>query len=161
MRYRPPTEADQAALAALDRAIQRHADPAFDTLPGREQEARLHTSQPALKFYERSEHSFVAAEGTELHGFALAQAVWQGDRPLVLVRTISLSPGAPLDTAAGLLHAVIKSAYDAAVYEVHLPVTPQVRGAAAAEGTVILGTYGVCHLGTRTDTAPGERLRRE
>lgn len=127
MRYRIFSEQDTDALQALDLSVQRHLDPAFDTLPERERAGRLHTSLPALKFYERSEHSFVAEEGGQLAGFIFAQSVWQGDKPIVLVRTLSVSPAAPADTAQGLLHATIKSAYDTAVYEVHFPSRPAWR----------------------------------
>src|SRR6478672_1531795 len=99
MRYRTYGEPDYAALQSLDLTLQRHLEPAFDALPEREREGRLHTSLPALKFYERSEHSFVAEDDTGLHGFVQAQHVWQGDRPIVLVRTVSLAPAAPDGTA--------------------------------------------------------------
>ncbi len=160
MRYRVFSEQDYAALQALDLDIQRHLDAAFDGLPERERQGRLHTSLPALKFYERSEHSFVAEEGTDetgkvLRGFAFAQPVWQGDRPIVLVRTVSVFPQAPAETASSLLHAVIKSAYDAAVYEVHLPVPPALEQAAGEEQAVTVGAYAVRHLGSRLETAPG------
>ncbi|PNY80196.1 DUF1999 domain-containing protein [Deinococcus koreensis] len=158
MRYRTFGEADYAALQALDLRLQRAADPAYDTLPEREREGRLHTSPAALKFYERSEHSFVADQGGTLQGFVLAQAVWQGDRPTVLIRTLSQTPDAPAGTPEGLFQAVIKSAYDTAVYEVHFPVSPALHAVAQAEGTRVLGAYGVCHLGSRTQTAPGSRL---
>ncbi|MBZ9713047.1 DUF1999 domain-containing protein [Deinococcus multiflagellatus] len=158
MRYRTFTEHDYEALQALDLNAQRGADPAFDTLPERERDGRLHTSLAALKFYERSEHSFVAELGGDLHGFVFAQSVWQGDRPIVLVRTLSLNPGAGPEVASGLLHAVVKSAYDTAVYEVHFPLPPALVGAAAQEEAVVTGQYAVCHLGTRAKTAPGERL---
>ncbi|GGK94273.1 DUF1999 domain-containing protein [Deinococcus radiotolerans] len=158
MRYRTFTEPDYAAIQALDLAVQRAADPAFDTLPERERDGRVHSSLPALKFYERSEHSFVAELDGTLHGFVFAQSVWQGDRPIVLIRTLSLHPAAPAETAEGLLHAAVKSAYDTAVYEIHYPVTPVLRAAATAEGAVLTGAYAVTHLGTRAQTAPGERL---
>ncbi|WP_309573049.1 DUF1999 domain-containing protein [Deinococcus sp.] len=158
MRYRTYGEPDYGALQALDVSAQRHADPAFDTLPEREREGRLHTSPPALKFYERSEHSFVAEDDTGLRGVAMAQHVWQGDRPIVLIRTILLAPDAPGGTAEGLFQAVIKSAYDSAVYELHFPVTPALHAKAKGEGTVSPGPYGICHLGSRTETAPGRRL---
>ncbi|WP_081790896.1 DUF1999 domain-containing protein [Deinococcus phoenicis] len=159
MRYRTFAEPDYAPLQALDLAAQRQADPTFDTLPAREREGRLGTSLPALKFYERSEHSFAAQdEAGELRGLILAQHVWQGDRPIVLVRTVILAPDAPEGTAAGLLHAAVKSAYDSAVYEVHVPVTPALEAAAHAEEAHLTGRYAVCHLGTRAETAPGERL---
>lgn len=159
LRYRTFTEADYPALAALDLAAQREADPAFDTLPEREREGRLGTSLPALKFYERSEHSFAAQDGGgELVGCILAQHVWQGDRPLVLIRTVILAPTAPKETAAGLLRAVVKSAYDTAVYEVHFPLTPALEAAAGEESAHVTGRYAVRHLGSRADSAPGERV---
>ncbi|GGM28864.1 GNAT family acetyltransferase [Deinococcus arenae] len=158
MRYRTFTDHDYDALQALDLDVQRALAPTFDTLAERERAGRLHTSLPALKFYERSEHSFVAEDGGVLHGFVFAQSVWQGDRPIVLVRTLSVHPDAPAGTAEGLLHATVKSAYDTAVYEIHYPVAPTLRAAATAEGAVLTGAYAVTHLGTRAQTAPGERL---
>ncbi|GMA16601.1 DUF1999 domain-containing protein [Deinococcus metallilatus] len=159
MQYRTFAEPDYDALQALDLAAQRQADPAFDTLPAREREGRLSTSLPALKFYERSEHSFAAQdEAGEMRGLILAQHVWQGDRPIVLVRTVILAPDAPEGTAAGLLHATVKSAYDSAVYEVHFPLAPALEAAARREEAHLTGQYAVCHLGTRAGTAPGERL---
>lgn len=158
MRYRIFTEQDNAALQTLDLTVQRHLDPAFDTLPERERQGRLSTSLPALKFYERSEHSFVAEEDGRLAGFIFAQSVWQGDKPIVLMRTLSLDPGADAATAQGLLHATIKSAYDAAVYEVHFPVLSGLEAAAQAEEAVTLGAYAVRHLGSRLETSPGQRL---
>lgn len=162
MLYRTFGEADHAALQALDLRVQRHTDPSFDSLPEREREGRLHTSLPALKFYERSEHSFVAQDpqGT-LQGFVFAQPVWQGDRPVVLMRTLTLSPDAPAGTAAGLMHAVVKSAYDTAVYELHYPLTPALLDAAQQEGANVIGQYAVQHLGSRNGTAPGQQLRLE
>ena len=91
-------------------------------------------------------------------GVILAQPVWQGDRPIVLVVTVLLSPDAPPETASGLLHACVKSAYDAAVYEVHFPLTPALEAAAHSEEAHILGRYAVRYLGSRHDQAPGERL---
>lgn len=159
MRYRTFAEPDYEALAALDLAAQRHADPTFDRLPDREREGRLSTSLPALKFYERSEHSFVAQDdGGTVWGVILAQHVWQGDRPIVLVRSVILSPHAPEGTAAGLLHAAVKSAYDSAVYEVHFPLTLELEVAAQSEEARVTGRYAVCHLGTRATTAPGDTL---
>ncbi|GAA5532501.1 DUF1999 domain-containing protein [Deinococcus aluminii] len=159
MQYRTFAESDYDALQALDLAAQRQADPAFDTLPAREREGRLSTSLPALKFYERSEHSFAAQdEAGEMRGLILAQHVWQGDRPIVLVRAVILAPDAPEGTAAGLLHATVKSAYDSAVYEVHFPLAPALEAAAQREEAHLTGQYAVCHLGTRAGTAPGERL---
>ncbi|AWN22440.1 DUF1999 domain-containing protein [Deinococcus irradiatisoli] len=158
MRYRTFSEADFAALAALDLDVQRRADPAFDTLEAREQEGRLRTSLGALKFFERSEHSFLAEDERGVQGLILAQPVWQGDRPIVLVVQTLLSAGAGPEAAAGLLHACIKSAYDTAVYEVHFPLTPELEAAAEVEAAHVVGRYAVRHLGSRLQTAPGQQL---
>ncbi|WP_425148047.1 DUF1999 domain-containing protein [Deinococcus sp.] len=161
MRYRSFTEDDFETLSALDGAVQRHLDAGFEALPEREQQGRLRTSLPALRFYLRSEHSFVAEENGAPVGLMLAQSVWMGDRPIILVTACLLHPAlgdAGSGAAAGLLHAVIKSAYDAAVYEVHYALTPPLEGAAQAEGSHLLGRYVVHHLGSRQQTAPGERL---
>lgn len=158
MHYRVFGEPDYGALHDLDLRVLRAEAPGFDGLPEREREGRIRTTLPALRFYERSEHSFAAEEGGVLHGLILAQSVWQGDRPIVLVARVLLAPPADPEVAAGLLHACVKSAYDAAVYEVHLPVTPELEAAARAEGAHLLGSYAVRHLGTRDATAPGRKL---
>ncbi|WP_424951150.1 DUF1999 family protein [Deinococcus sp.] len=168
MRYRVFTEDDFVAMSDLDALVQSHADPDWAGLPEREQEGRLRTSLPALRFYLRSEHSFVAEEreggdevrGGLLTGIVFAQSVWMGDKPIILITACLLRPGSEDEgqTAAGLLHAVIKSAYDAAVYEIHYPLTPQLERAAEAEGSYLTGRYAVHHLGSRQQTAPGERL---
>ncbi len=158
LRYRIFSADDFAALEALDLGVQRRLDPTFDTLEEREREGRLRTSLPALKFFERSEHSFVAEQGGQVLGLLLAQPVWQGDRPVVLVVQVLLADDAPPETASGLLHACVKSAYDTAVYEVHFPLTPELEQAAHAEEAHVLGRYAVRHLGSRHASAPGERL---
>ena len=167
MRYRVFTEDDFEAMSELDLLVQRQ-DPIWDALPEREQAGRLRTSLPALRFYLRSEHSFIAEEratgdetpGGLLTGIIFAQSVWMGDKPIILVTACLVRPSLQEggETAAGLLHAVIKSAYDAAVYEIHYPVTLQLQQAAQAEGSHVIGRYAVHHLGSRQQTAPGERL---
>jgi hypothetical protein len=173
MRYRVFTEDDFGAMSELDTLVQTHADPGFAALPEREREGRIRTSLPALRFYLRSEHSFIAEEresgnetpGGLLTGVIFAQSVWMGDKPIILVTACLVRPGSGEasqaggdQTAAGLLHAVIKSAYDAAVYEIHYPLTLQLERAAQAEGSFVTGRYAVHHLGSRQQTAPGERL---
>jgi hypothetical protein len=74
----------------------------------------------SLAYYARSGHAFLAqaperptgsAAGSAA-GFALAQAVWDGARPTVrLVRLVGA-----LAARRALAEAVVKSAYDAAVY---------------------------------------------
>ncbi len=166
MLCRPFSQSDFDALAALDLATLRREDPNFDALPEREREGRTRTSLAALRFYERSEHSFVAVPslgevgvGEEtLLGALFAQSVWQGDRPSVLVTRVWLAAGAPPETGTALLRACTKSAYDAAIYEVHLPVTPELRAAAAAEGFREVARLAVRHLGSRAEGAPGKAL---
>lgn len=156
MQFRTFTEQDFEAMQALDLQWQRHNDSDYDQLPERERTSRLSTSLPALKFYERSEHSFVADQNG-ICGFVLAQSVWQGDKPIVLVRTL-LHMTQDDEIAKGLLHATVKSAYDCAVYEVHLAGNAITQAAVMAEEAHALGQYVVCHLGTRAQSAPGEKL---
>ncbi|RJF73175.1 DUF1999 domain-containing protein [Deinococcus cavernae] len=158
MEFRFFGEPDYAALQALDGLVQRAQEPGFEALPEREREGRLSTSPASLKFYERSEHSFVADAGAGLQGFILAQSVWQGDRPIVLVRTVVVHPDAPESVRQGLLHATVKSAYDTAVYEVHVPASEQLLPAAQQEEAHLQGQYAVIHLGTRAGSAPGVKL---
>ena len=158
--YRLLSPADYEPLAALDLAVQRELDPQFDALPEREREGRLSSSLGALKFYERTDHSFAAVRGGQVAGAVLAQSVWQGDKPIVLVRTLLTDP-APPDGARGalyegLLRALFKSAYDSAVDEVHF--VPQRWPLSADLGSVRrLGDYSVRYLGSREETAlPGQ-----
>ncbi|WP_243028168.1 DUF1999 family protein [Thermus albus] len=78
-------------------------------------------SRGAVRFFARTGHSFLAEEGEEPKGFALAQAVWQGEATTVLVNRVE---GQDQATLEGLLAAVVKSAYDAGVYEVALHLDP-------------------------------------
>lgn len=158
MQYRFFTEHDFEAMQALESRALHAETPDLDQLPEREREGRRRSSLPALRFFARSEHSFVAEEAGRLLGFILAQPVWQGDRPTVLVVALTLEPGAAPEVARGLLHATVKSAYDSAVYEVHLTVTPALEAAARAEEARSLGRAAVIHLGTRAQTAPGEAI---
>ncbi len=129
MIYRPPEEHDFVSMQALDLELARFEVEHFDELTDRERETKTRTSLAALKFYERSEHSFVACPSDEISlsgtvfGFVFAQAVWMGDKPIVWVSYLRLHHDAPEGCLAGLLHAVTKSAYDAAVYEIHMHTT--------------------------------------
>lgn len=159
--YRALTPEDDGALAALDLAVQRAEDPGFDALPEREREGRLSSSVAALKFYGRSGHSFAAVRTSTLLGAVLAQSVWQGDKPIVLVRTVlidpQLSPATAEDIRAGLLRALFKSAYDTAVYEVHFLTQPGASLPAELGDIRHLGRYSVRYLGSREDTAQPSR----
>jgi len=92
---------DLAALEPLDAAYaSRHA---VAPLVG----------AASLAFYARTGHAFVAVDGRRPVGLALAQAVWDGARPTVrLVRLVGDAASLP-----ALAEAVVKSAYDAAVYD--------------------------------------------
>lgn len=109
MRFRPFTELD------LDR-LNRVAG-SRPLSPG------------AVRHFARTGHSFLAEEGEEPKGFALAQAVWQGEATTVLVARIE---GQDQATLEGLLAAVVKSAYDAGVYEVALHLDPERKALAEA-----------------------------
>lgn len=113
MHYRFFEEPDYDELRALERRL-------FPDRPDPFYRATL----PALRFYTRSGHSFAADDGGKLVGFVLAQAVWQGDRATVLATRIAAGSA---EVYAGLLRALIKSAYDANAYEVALLVEPGER----------------------------------
>jgi hypothetical protein len=112
---RPVETDDTEDLAPLDAAYAaRHG---VDPLVG----------AAALSFFARTGHAFVAFAGAPVEasplvsgvperprpvGLALAQAVWDGARPTVwLIRLIGEAPA-----RRALAEAVVKSAYDAAVY---------------------------------------------
>jgi len=75
----------------------------------------------ALRFFARTGHAFVAEQGDAVRGFALAQALWDGVHPtLWLMRLV----GADVDARAALAEALVKSAYDAAVYHLRADLPP-------------------------------------
>jgi len=123
MQYRFIEESDFEKLAELEKRL----------LPGKPDS--FYRCQPtAIRFFARSGHSFVAADESDLHGFVLAQAVWQGDRATVLVTRIAAKNK---ETYTGLLNALLKSAYDANAYEAALLVNRENRNELydAAKGT--------------------------
>ena len=73
-------------------------------------------SQKSLTFHARTDHSFVLeGQDGKLKGVTLAQSVWNGVEPELRVAGIWVASEKMEDTAI-LLDAVVKSAYDAAVY---------------------------------------------
>ena len=163
MIYRPPQDADFPGMQALDLELLRTELPKFDALPERERAALIRSSVPSLRFYARSEHSFVAIEGaladplepTSVYGFVLAQSVWMGDKAMVWVSSLRIHHDAPAAVLPGLLHAVTKSAYDGAVYEIHLAADKHLLPFADREGYVESGKHLVRLLGSRTVEASG------
>lgn len=72
----------------------------------------------SLNFFARSGHSFVAEEHGRPAGVVLGQAIWDGNRPFVLVdRLIGVQR-----VREPLLEALTKSAYDAGVYDISVRV---------------------------------------
>ena len=157
MMYRPFFEQDFVALQALDLEQLRLEYPNFDSIEEREQQGRIRTSLPALKFYERSEHSFVAEDDDTLHGAIFAQSVWQGDRPTVLISRLWVRQDT-LEVARGLLKACAKSTYDAAVYELHGLFLRKWFELGTLEEFKTEGLYGVRLMGTRSSSGPGVPL---
>lgn len=83
-------------------------------------------SRGALAFYARSGHAFVAEQGGRAVGFCLAQAVWSGERPVVqLARLVADGEALP-----ALAEALVKSAYDAGVYDLSAELPPSDHKAA-------------------------------
>lgn len=136
VRVRPLDVSDVDALGAF-----------ADAAPGR----------GAVAFYARTGHAFVAEDDAGIAGFALAAAVWDGERPTVRLARLALRAHAEADDADGvraaLLEAVTKSAYDAAVYDLvaEIPEGDAATAAwlVAADWTVRPVTTFVRTLGSR------------
>ncbi|KGQ22119.1 DUF1999 family protein [Thermus filiformis] len=136
MRFRPIQEEDLPLLNALagDRPL----------------------SLAQVRFFARTHHSFLAEEEAP-QGFALAQALWQGDRATVLIGRIE---GRSPEALSGLLRAVVKSAYDAGVYEVALHLDPareELAEALRAEGFQVGPLVLAVRLLGRRSEAPSYR----
>ncbi len=162
MLFRPFDENDYPALQALDLEVLRGEDPSFDQLDPLERQSRIRTSEAALKFYERSEHSFVAQDHTgddQILGAIFAQSIWQGDKPCVWVSRLWVLNSSLSDKVGeGLLRACSKSAYDTAVYEVHLSLPHKWSAFAAAQDFRADGIYAVRHMGRRSSLKLGADL---
>jgi hypothetical protein len=158
MIYRPPQDADFPGMQALDLELLRTEMPKFDALPERDRAVLIRSSLPSLRFYARSEHSFACIENvhadplepTVVYGFVLAQSVWMGDKAMVWISSLRIHHDAPAAVLPGLLHAVTKSAYDGAVYEIHLAADKHLTPFADREGYIESGKHLVRLLGSRT-----------
>lgn len=114
----------------------------------REHGVEVVVSAASLAFYARAGHAFAAVRGPALVGGALAHAVWDGDRPRVrLVRLVGEAQARPT-----LLEAVVKSAYDAAVYD----LVAEVPAADAALAGLLAGGWRECAV-RRFERALGSR----
>jgi hypothetical protein len=80
------------------------------------------TNAAALGFFSRTGYSFLAHFGGAIHGFVLAQPVWQGDRTVVWIAEIL---GDSPSIYGGLLAEVVKVAYQTGMLEIYLPHPPQ------------------------------------
>lgn len=154
MRFRPFDERDHEALHQLDLRILRQEDAQFDERPDREREGRIRTSLAALRFYQRSEHSFVADDG-DVVAALFAQSIWQGDKPCVWISKILADSTQDHFSVwvSGLLKACIKSAFDTGIYEIHGCFNPIELEVAGPHGFGSQGTQAICHLGSRAHTA--------
>ena len=88
-----------------------------------------------LHHVARSGHAFVATRAAEVCGMVLAHAIWDGSRPVVSATRLVAAGDDPW-VLARLLEALVKSAYDAAVYDVvvDLPETDAAGRAAVEAG---------------------------
>ena len=157
MIYRPPQDADFPGMQALDLELLHSEHAKFDGFTPKEQAALIRSSLPSLRFYARSEHSFACIESphadplepTGVYGFVLAQSVWMGDKALVWISSLRIHHDAPAAVLPGLLHAVTKSAYDGAVYEIHLAADKHLLPFADREGYTESGKHLIRLLGSR------------
>jgi Protein of unknown function (DUF1999) len=105
---RPLTQDDEEALAEIDKAYAQQVG------------LGPFLSRSSLHFYVRTGHSFVAVRSGQPTGFVLAQSVWNGTRPTVYVNRLAVESLEDNESRLALLEAVTKSAYDAAVYDLHV-----------------------------------------
>lgn len=73
----------------------------------------------SLNFYSRSGHSFASLTEGRINGFVFSHAVWGGYKAVLQLSRLAASGGDKAVNSA-LLEAVLKSAYDAAVYELRV-----------------------------------------
>lgn len=92
----------------------------------------------SLRHYARSGHAFAARRDGVVVGTVLAHAVWDGARPVVRASRL-VAAGDDATVLGRLLEALVKSAYDAAVYDlvVELPAG-DAAGRSATEATAFV-----------------------
>ena len=122
---------DREALQLID---QSHALK-FDAEP--------QLTRASVSFYLRTGHSFVAMLEGETVGFVLAQAVWNGTRPTITINCLAVDDAHADVAREALLNAVVKSAYDAAVYDLIAYLPEADVGAHNALNTVMFKPQAV------------------
>lgn len=120
------------ALTGDDAEIIAAIDTGYSAALGTEVTANAGSAS----FHARTGHSFVAELNGEPKGFVLAAAIWTGGRPLVRMERLATLDPADLPAREALLAALVKSAYDAGVYDLlaELPEEDS-QGAAALTAT--------------------------
>ena len=71
----------------------------------------------SASFHARTGHSFIAELAGQPQGFVLASAIWTGGRPLVRMERLVTAAAGDQPALLALLAALVKSAYDAGVYD--------------------------------------------
>jgi len=73
----------------------------------------------SLNFYSRSGHSFASLDSDRFSGFVFAHAIWNGTKAVLQVSRMALIEDNEA-VAKALIEAIVKSAYDAAVYDLQV-----------------------------------------
>ncbi len=79
----------------------------------------------SLNFYARTGHAFASLVEETMTGFVLAQSVWNGFRPVLQLNRLALMDANDSSSRNALIEALIKSSYDAAVYDIQLLLPSQ------------------------------------
>lgn len=140
-RVRPVTSDDTDVLLTVDSSYSG----AFGL--------EVTASRGSASFHARTGHSFLAELDGAVRGFVLAHAIWTGGRPTVRLERLAAADPADLAARLALLDALVKSAYDAGVYDLlaELPAEDSVGARAlAANGfsSRPVSSYGLV-LGSR------------
>lgn len=111
------TEAQQLyrvrAIDSEDEGLLAEIDGSYSAALGVETTA----GTGSASFHARTGHSFVAERDGKPHGFVLASAIWTGGRPMVRMERLATDARDDLPARRALLDALVKSAYDAGVYD--------------------------------------------
>lgn len=120
MHARPLEPEDGPKLVDIDQAYARSY--------GLEPRA----GQASLRFFARTGHAFVAIGEGGVRGFVLAQPVFDGERATVVASRLATAPPGDADALRALLRALVKSAYDAGVYDLRVDLPNGDRAGMAA-----------------------------